>query len=149
MNFLRKIQGIIIYNDFLATILSMGKVGITLFPFIFIREELKTNAGIDILINHERIHIAQQVELGIVGLILAILALVLTGFHWIILLFIPGVFLFLYGLSYILQTIMGKDDPYRHVIFEREAYANHTNFTYLETRRMFDFLWNSPEPPTE
>lgn len=36
-------------------------IGITLFPFIFVRPDAN-----DITLNHERIHIQQQLELGVI-----------------------------------------------------------------------------------
>jgi hypothetical protein len=89
--------------------------GITLFPFIFIRDKKDlTNKR---LINHERIHIRQQAEL----------------------LILP--FYIIYLINYIrLRFIYNHNDAYRNIIFEREAYVNERNLDYLNTRKWFAFI---------
>jgi hypothetical protein len=52
--------------------------GIALFPFIFIRKpEDKEN---NILINHEKIHLRQQLEMLIIFSIFSMLSNIITGF---------------------------------------------------------------------
>lgn len=48
---------------FLELVLMSRFQAIAIFPFIFVREESKTN---NVLLNHERIHLRQQLELLIV-----------------------------------------------------------------------------------
>jgi hypothetical protein len=71
-----------------------------------------------VLINHEKIHIKQQMEL-----------LVLPFFLW-------------YFVEYAVRLLQYKNAnlAYRNISFEREAYANEINLNYLETRRFFSFL---------
>ena len=87
---------------------------IALFPFILIRDNFETNNLV--LINHERIHLRQQLEL----------------------LIIP--FYVLYFIDYILKIILFKDKniAYKNILFEREAYLNEENMDYLQTRP----FWN-------
>ena len=87
---------------------------IALFPFILIRDNFETNNLV--LINHERIHLRQQLEL----------------------LIIP--FYVLYFIDYILKIILFKDKnkAYKNILFEREAYLNEENLDYLHTRP----FWN-------
>ena len=87
---------------------------IALFPFIVIRDNFETNNLV--LINHERIHLRQQLEL----------------------LIIP--FYVLYFIDYILKIILFKDKnkAYKNILFEREAYLNEENMDYLQTRP----FWN-------
>jgi len=87
---------------------------IALFPFILIRDNFETNNLV--LINHERIHLRQQLEL----------------------LIIP--FYVLYFIDYILKIILFKDKnkAYKNILFEREAYLNEENLDYLQTRP----FWN-------
>jgi hypothetical protein len=73
--------------------------GIALYPFIIVND--KNN---DVLINHEKIHIAQQKELYILP------------------------FYYLYLKSYL------KDLVYLNIYFEKEAYQNQDDLLYLETR---------------
>lgn len=104
---------IIVLRTFLK---SMKISGITLFPFIIIqRKEDKKNA---VLINHERIHLRQQLEL----------------------LILP--FYILYLMEYFLNLVYYKNThkAYRSISFEREAYDNEDNFNYLKNRGLFSFL---------
>ncbi|MFS4468493.1 hypothetical protein [Maribacter sp. 2210JD10-5] len=91
-------------------------VGLSLWPFIFLKDDtLKSDAT---LINHEKIHLRQQLEL----------------------LVIP--FYFLYVLEWLLKTIWYLDSykAYQNLSFEREAYANEQNEQYLQKRKAFSFM---------
>ncbi|SHJ38337.1 hypothetical protein [Flavobacterium haoranii] len=97
-------------------LLPKGYRGITLFPFIFLlRNEDKRN---EVLINHEKIHIRQQLEL-----------LVLPFFIW-------------YGIEFLIRLLQYKNwsRAYRNISFEREAYVNEKNFDYLKKRSFWSFL---------
>src|SRR6188474_2523663 len=91
--------------------------GMAIFPFIFIKSSIKEERKI-YLINHERIHLRQQVEL----------------------LFIP--FYFLYLLFYFINLVKYRnhDIAYRNIIFEREAFAHERDLEYLNKRRFWSFL---------
>lgn len=89
--------------------------GITLFPFIILRKsEYKQNK---ILINHEKIHLRQQVEMLI---IFFYLWYVIEYYYWF----------FRLKNSYL---------AYKSISFEREAYAKEDDLTYLETRKLWSF----------
>ena len=93
-----------------------GYRGITLFPFIFfLRKEDKRNV---VLVNHEKIHIRQQLEL-----------LVIPFFIW-------------YGLEFLVRLFQYKNrrEAYRNISFEREAYTNEKDLDYLEQRSFWSFL---------
>lgn len=97
-------------------LIPKGFRGITLFPFIVVSEpDLKQNS---VMINHEKIHIQQQIEL-----------LILPFFIW-------------YGIEFLIKWIMYKDRnlAYRNISFEKEAYANEKNLTYLQQRSFWRFL---------
>lgn len=86
---------------------------IALWPFIFCREKtLKANA---ILINHEKIHLRQQLEL----------------------LVLP--FYVVYGVEFMLLLLVYRDrhKAYKHISFEKEAYTNDRNLSYLQSRKAF------------
>ena len=90
--------------------------GFTFFPFIIIRNGFdKTDK---VLINHEKIHIRQQLEL-----------LILPFYIW-------------YFTDFLIKTILYKDSnkAYRNIIFEREAYANEKDLDYLKSRSFWKFL---------
>lgn len=91
-------------------------LGITIFPFVFIKTtELKADA---IFINHERIHLRQQIELLVVP------------------------FFILYGLEFLMRFIHYKSwhIAYRNISFEREAYNNEKDLNYLKSRSLWRFL---------
>ncbi|MEG0852158.1 MAG: hypothetical protein RSH24_19965 [Flavobacterium sp.] len=93
-----------------------GFSGITVYPFIFAREKyLCTNKT---FVNHEKIHLRQQVEL-----------LIILFFIW-------------YVLEFFFRLIQFRDrkKAYRNISFEREAYANESNPDYLANRKFFSFF---------
>jgi hypothetical protein len=93
-----------------------GFRGLTLFPFVFLKHHGdKHNA---VLLNHERIHVRQQIEL-----------LVIPFFVW-------------YILEYFVRLIQFKDRnlAYRNISFEREAYQNEKNLYYLKQRSFWSFI---------
>lgn len=90
--------------------------GITLFPFILLRKkELRQN---EILINHEKIHLRQQLEL-----------LIIPFYIW-------------YLSEYYIKYLKYKNPElaYRNISFEREAYANDQNLDYVKTRKFWGFI---------
>lgn len=89
--------------------------GITLFPFIFIKNpEDKKNR---VLINHEKIHIRQQLELLIIF------------------------FYILYMVEYYYHFFRLKNayQAYKSISFEREAYAMENDLNYLKKRKFWSF----------
>lgn len=94
---------------------SLSPDGMALFPFILVR---RPNPG-PVLLNHERIHLRQQAELG-----------VLPFYLW-------------YITEYLIRRLQHRDHytAYRNISFEREAFANEANLTYLTNRRFWTFRW--------
>jgi hypothetical protein len=67
--------------------------------------------------NHERIHVYQQMEL-----------LILPFYLW-------------YGIEFLIRRLSQNHQiAYRNIVFEREAYACEINLGYLKKRRPFAFL---------
>ena len=92
-----------------------GYVGITLFPFIFLKDKKYETARI---VNHERIHLEQQKEL-----------LIIFFYLWYVI-----EFLFLYS------QYRDWNKAYRNISFEREAYDNENNIHYLSDRKRYSFF---------
>ena len=87
---------------------------ITIWPFIFIRDE-----GDEKVITHEKIHLRQQVELGIVGFY------ILYAAFWL----------------YYMYKLGDKRAAYYAIPFEREAYAgDFAGERYLEKRHNYEWL---------
>ena len=100
--------------------------GITLYPFILILKNLKNNSDIEIIINHEKIHIEQQKELFIIGFyVLYVYFMILN----------------------ILKEIIALNfkDPYLQAYFknpfEKEAYFHEKDFSYLENRPKHNWMF--------
>lgn len=103
----------IVINKFLF---SKNYVGLCLWPFIFLKEwHLKWDR---VLVNHERIHLRQQSEL----------------------LILP--FYILYLSEWFLRCIFYLDSyrAYQNISFEREAYANEKDLSYLNNRKPLSFI---------
>lgn len=112
---------IILYSSRLINALTLGSRsvnGLAIFPFIIIRSEIRGTVEALFTINHERIHIRQQLEL---------LFLPFTIFY---------ILMYLWGL----MRGMSRREAYRNILFEREAYRNMYNLEYLQERRIFSFL---------
>ncbi len=93
-----------------------GYTGIAIFPFIFLKySSLKEDV---VLLNHEKIHLRQQLEL----------------------LIIP--FYILYFLEFIVRFIRWRNwqQAYRNISFEREAYVNEKDLHYLKSRSFWNFI---------
>lgn len=98
-------------------IVPRGYVGITIFPFMFLKyKALKDNLR---LINHEKIHLRQQIEL----------------------LVIP--FFIIYGFEFLVRLCQYRNwnMAYRNISFEREAYKNEWNLEYLKKRSFWNFIY--------
>jgi len=109
----------IIFNDTLVYIFSGFQKwvgGIVIFPFIFLKVKHRDNKTI---INHEKIHIRQQAECLLV-------------FFWI-------VYFSQYGWLKLIKR-MDHKTAYRNISFEKEAYSNQKNFSYLKNRKLFSWI---------
>lgn len=92
-----------------------GFRGITIFPFVFLTD--KKDREDVVIINHEKIHIRQQLEM-----------LIIPFFIW-------------YGIEFLVRLFRFKNRSaaYRNISFEREAYANEKNLAYLKQRPFWQF----------
>lgn len=97
-------------------LIPKGYRGLTAFPFVFVK--FRSDKENMVFINHERIHLRQQLEL----------------------LVFP--FFVLYMLEYFVRFIQYKNRnlAYRNISFEREAYDNESDTSYLKKRRFFSFI---------
>jgi len=93
-----------------------GYTGLAVFPFVFLKHRgLKLDKN---LINHEKIHLRQQLEL----------------------LIFP--FYIVYSLEFLFRLIQFRNWQlaYRNISFEREAYGNQKDLNYLKSRPFWNFL---------
>ena len=97
-------------------LIPKGFRGFTFFPFVFLSD--KKDKEHTVLLNHERIHIRQQLEL-----------LIVLFFIW-------------YGIEFLVRLVRYKNRrvAYYNISFEREAYANEKDLYYLKQRSFWSFL---------
>lgn len=90
--------------------------GITLWPFVIARYSYLLKDKV--FVNHERIHLRQQLEL-----------LIVFFFLW-------------YGLEFLIRWIQtgNRQLAYRNISFEREAYMHENEFLYLKHRKPWSFI---------
>ena len=98
------------------TVSSLKMKGMALDPFILLQR--KSDREDQVLMNHERIHIRQQLEL----------------------LILPFYLIYLVNYLYNLITTRDHQTAYRNIIFEQEAYDHEKELNYLQARRLFGFL---------
>ena len=123
---MKTLKPIVVFNDKLLDRLGlfMKIKGMSLFPFILLRERLKNPVGYEVestkrTINHETIHFQQALEL----------------------LVIP--FYILYILEYGIKLLVYKGNmgkAYRNISFEREAFTHDDNLDYLPTRKRYNWI---------
>lgn len=93
-----------------------GYAGMTIFPFMFLKyKNLKRNK---VLVNHEKIHLKQQIEL----------------------LVFP--FFMVYCLEFLVRLLQYRNwkQAYRNISFEREAYEKERDLEYLDSRPFWSFM---------
>lgn len=92
---------------------------IVLYPFIFVNTESRRwKFDRKALLNHERIHVRQALELFI-----------LPFYIW-------------YLIEYLIRLAIHRNHniAYRTISFEAEAFLNERDFDYLENRKPYSFL---------
>jgi len=95
--------------------LHKNYAALSVWPFIFVKHIAYKQDKI--LINHERIHLRQQIEL-----------LWFPFFIW-------------YILEFLIKWVHYRNwnKAYRNISFEKEAYQNETNKHYLQHRKLWSF----------
>lgn len=104
---------ILLVNKYL---LGKSFKGVSLWPFVILKnKDLKEDIN---FINHEKIHLRQQIEL-----------LIIPFYIW-------------YLVEYLLRLIYYKDRflAYKNISFEREAYSQEMKENYLHERKFWAFL---------
>lgn len=112
-----RMKGRLLVSKFWTRLFSFGKAdAITIFPFILLRRKgMKSD---EILLNHERIHLSQALELFI----------------------FPFYIWYLFEFFVRLIQYCSFDLAYQNISFEREAFANQMDKDYLKKRKLWDFL---------
>jgi hypothetical protein len=102
------------FKGFLCHVSFLWVDGIALFPFILVKRKSPGR----LLLNHECIHLRQQLEMGLVFF-----------YVW-------------YFAEYLIRLIQHRVHylAYMNISFEREAYSNEGDFDYLTKRKWWAFL---------
>ena len=103
-------------NTPILIVKKLPAAGMAIFPFILLKSaRLKNDQEI---INHEKIHLRQQLEL----------------------LVFP--FYILYLLNYLVNLVRYKkhDLAYRNIVFEREAYSYESDLNYLKNGNWYGWI---------
>lgn len=87
-----------------------------IFPFIIVKN--KSFAENSILINHEKIHLQQQLELLVLPFYIA------------------------YVFQYVINLIIYRNHhkAYLNIVFEKEAYLYENDLSYLKRRKLFAWI---------
>ena len=88
-----------------------------IWPFVLVRKGIHSQDKLALL-NHERIHARQQLEMLLVGF-----------FLW-------------YGVEYLVRLLWlhHHDKAYQSISFEKEAFTNDQNSDYLKKRKPFSWM---------
>lgn len=127
------VNGIIPFKGYMAMM--------TLF-ILWIRKEYANKID-EYVLNHENIHMYQQLEILVVCLVPSIILYILniTSWWWILLsIFSP---LIIYVLCWIIEILLPPyNSAYKNICFESEAIYNERDLDYLTNKRkLFDFSW--------
>lgn len=104
----------VLVNRFL---IRKGFTAIALWPFILVKQEALKNDSF--FMNHEKIHLRQQLEM-----------LIIPFYLW-------------YVLEFFVRYLQYKDrrKAYLNISFEREAYTHEKDLDYLKKRSFWKFLF--------
>lgn len=127
----------VIYNDLIP---FKGFQAITILPFIFARNSAKWLK--DYVLNHETIHLRQQLEVLIASAAVIAALILIFGWSWWWMLTSFGVYYTWYGLEWLVRLAICHDTnlAYKNIAVEQEAYLNEHDMGYLKGRRLFAWV---------
>lgn len=108
---------IVVSNTIAGLVLPRRYSAMCIWPFVIVRKGIHVSEQSSLL-NHERIHARQQLEMLLAGF-----------FLW-------------YGVEYLIRLICLRqhDKAYHRISFEQEAFANDQNMDYLKKRKPFSWM---------
>ena len=127
----------VIYNDIIP---FKGYKAITILPFIFARNSAKWLK--DYVLNHETIHLRQQIEVLIASAAVIAALILIFGWSWWWMLTSFGVYYAGYVAEWLIRWAVCHDRnlAYKNIAFEQEAYLNEHDMTYLKNRKLFAWV---------
>ena len=127
----------VIYNDLIP---FKGFQAITILPFIFARNSAKWLK--DYVLNHETIHLRQQLEVLIVAFVFILAMILIFGISW----WWMSASLLVYYAWYVAEWLIrwavchDRNLAYKNIAVEQEAYLNEHDMGYLKDRRLFAWV---------
>lgn len=101
---------------------KLPAAAMAIYPFILFKRAAYKNDPV--LVNHEKIHLQQQLEL----------------------LILPFYLLYFFHYLFNLAKYKNHQQAYFNIAFEREAYQNECNLSYLKYRKTFAWIkWLNPK----
>ena len=117
-----------------------GFTAMTIWPYIIVRSDRKEKFTAKIE-RHETTHALQQIEMLVVGVVLAV-ALLCCGYGWYSLIPIP-LFFELYLAEWLIKIPFCRfdtDRAYMSISTEQEAYEHQDEFGYNNVRKHYAFI---------
>ena len=123
-----------VYNNIIP---AKGFMAMTVWPLLFIKkkEAWRFNDNDE---RHESIHGEQQKEMLCVAGVIAAILFAVNCPWWCCLITLP-LFFWWYLIEWLLR-LFGKGNAYRNISFEREAFSNEKDESYLSKRKRFAWI---------
>ena len=116
-----------------------GFKAINLFGVLFARKKARLS---NVDINHETIHSKQIVEVMLASLLITI-PIAIFWLWWIGLTLTVCSYYIWYIVEFLFKLFRkgaSMNSAYKNISFEREAYQNEKDLTYLDNRKLFSFI---------
>ena len=136
----------VLYNDKLAKLLLWSGYDTITLGFIILTTRKTWEMNQEVL-NHEKIHVAQWVEVTTLFILLWVVVSLMIGsvkMLWWLPVNMLAYYL-IYMVEYAIRRLYGGEtgkQDYRNIEFEKEAYKHQRDFDYLEERKPFAWLFD-------
>ena len=137
----------ILYNDKLAKLLLWSGYDTITLGFIILTTRKTWEMNQEVL-NHEKIHVAQWVEVTKLFMLIWVVVSLMLGsakMLWWLPVNMLAYYL-IYMVEYAIRRLYGGEtgkQDYRNIEFEKEAYKHQRDFDYLEYRKPFAWLFKN------
>lgn len=109
---------------------------------LWIRKEYENKID-EYVLNHEAIHMYQQIEIMIPSIVIGLFLCLFNILNWWWMLLFTILPLIIYIICWIIELILPPyNSAYKNICFESEAIYNEYNLYYLNnTRKLFGYNW--------
>ena len=129
----------VVWPWFIRAFTFSNVIAITIFPLVIYKHRyIRSSPDVRI---HESIHIMQQLECLLAGMLIYLVTGLLSG-NWIFTLPVLLLFGILYLIFYLVNIIRfhKSNQAYEEIPFEKEAYLNSNRAVYLGLRKPFGWI---------